>query len=267
MARSTPRLLIFFALTFAWSWTCWLLTLWVKSDSGYAANTLFFFGGFGPTIAAVTIVSATEGRVGLRAWFARCSKWRVGCGWLVLALLSPLAVLTIAAAIHMALGGIVPPSPANGHLLMLLANFGLVFFVGGPLGEEFGWRGYALPAMQTHMSWRSASLVLGSIWGVWHLPLFWVTGSSQSQSSLLAFFVLIMSTSVFYTWLFNRTKGSVVPALLLHTASNTWPFVMPVLPSDVDPRAYYLVVGLVVIAAFWLLLRRERDAVELGEPL
>lgn len=253
--HSPPRLSVFFALTFAWSWACWLLSPLVKAHSSGVATTLFFLGGFGPSLAAITLVGITAGRAGLRIWLARCLQWRGNWGWMTLAFLSPLAVLTLAAAIHVALGGSMPPSPAAGHIAMLIANFGLVFLVGGPLGEEFGWRGYALPVMQERLGWRSASLALGIIWGVWHLPLFFVAGSSQNQGSIAAFFVLIVATSVFYAWLFTRTRWSVLPALVLHTASNSWPFVVPVLPSDTDQRPYLTVIGLVLIAAIWLLLR------------
>ncbi|MGB4118106.1 MAG: hypothetical protein WBK51_16310 [Polaromonas sp.] len=69
--------------------------------------------------------------------------------------------------------------------------------------------------------------------------------------------MLIVSTSVFYAWLYQRSSGSVPPALALHTASNSWPSLVPVLPSDADQRAYLFVVGLVVIAAIWLLARRD----------
>ena len=255
MKHLSKRLSVFFALTFAWSWTCWLLTPIVMADSSYASSALFFLGGFGPSLAAVTLVGIEGGRAGLRTWLRRCLQWRGNGGWMTLACLSPLAVLTLAAAIHMALGGSMPTSPAMGHIALLIANFGLVFLVGGPLGEEFGWRGYALPVMQERLGWRSASLALGIIWGVWHLPLFFVAGSSQNQGSMAAFFVLIVATSVFYAWLFTRTRWSVLPALVLHTASNAWPFVVPVLPSSIDQRPYLTVIGLVLIAAIWLLLR------------
>ena len=252
------RLLIFFALTFVWSWTCWLLAPVVQPASTSAASTLFFLGGFGPSLAAVVVVGVANGRAGLRAWLSRCLHWRGQAGWITLAFLSPFAVLALAATLHMALGGSVPPSPASGHIGMLMGNLFLVFLVGGPPGEEFGWRGYALPAIQQRLGWRSASLVLGVIWGVWHLPLFFIAGTAQGNGSIPVFFVLIVATSVFYTWLYQRSAGSVLPVLALHTASNSWPSVIPILPSDADQRPYLFVVGLVVTAAIWLLVRRDR---------
>lgn len=256
----------FIALTFAWSWSCWLLAPVVQPTSGLAANVLFYLGGVGPSLAAIAVVAMSGGQVSLRSWLLRCLTWRGSPGWLVLAFLSPLAVLSLAAAAHMALGGSVPPSPAIGHIGLFIGNFFLVFLVGGPLGEELGWRGLALPVMQERLGWRSASLVLGVIWGVWHLPLFFIAESAQSNGSMAAFFVLIVSTSVFYAWLYQRSSGSVLPALALHTASNSWPSLVPVLPSDADQRAYLLVVGLVVMAAVWLLARRDDTSRIKGIP-
>ena len=150
-----------------------------------------------------------------------------------------------------------PPSPAMAHIGLFVANFFLVFLVGGPLGEDLGWRGFALPALQERLDWRSASLALGIIWGMWHLPLFFVADSTQNNGSVAAFFVLIIATSVFYTWLYNRSNGSVLSALTLHTASNSWPFFVPVLPSDAEQRPYLFLVALVVAASIWLLARRD----------
>lgn len=257
MQQPSKQLLIFFALTFAWSWTCWLLAPVIETQSAHAASTLFFLGGFGSSLAAVMVVSVNGGRAKLRDWLKKCLQYRGRWRWITLALLAPLAILTLAAALHMVLGGNVRASPAVGHVAMLLANFGLVFLIGGPLGEELGWRGYALPALQQRLSWRTAGVVLGGIWGIWHLPLFFIAGSAQNQGSILAFFVLIMATSVFYTWLFNRSAGSIVPVLVLHTASNSWPFLIPILPSDLNQRPYLLVVSLVVAAAIWLLCRSD----------
>lgn len=261
---SSKRLLAFFALTFAWSWSCWLLAPELKSSSSNASSVLFFLGGFGPSIAAVVVVGATSGRAGLGAWLRRCLR-RTGWDWLALAALAPLAILALAAAAHIALGGSLKSSPALQNVPLLLANVVLVFLVGGPLGEELGWRGLALPVMLQRLGWRASSLVLGGIWGLWHLPLFFIAGSAQHQGSMPAFFVLIVATSVFYTWLFKRSAGSILPVLALHTASNSWPAVIPILPSDQVQRPYLFVVGIVLIAAIWLLVRQDNPAVKLGD--
>lgn len=264
MTNPAMRLSIFCVLTFAWSWSCWLLAPLVKPQSSFISNALFFLGGFGPSLAAIAVVAVTTGLTGLRAWLWRCLTWRVSPGWMVLAFLAPLAVLTLAAGMHIALGGSMKPSPAVSHICLFVGNFFLVFLVGGPLGEELGWRGFALPVMQKRLGWRSASLALGVLWGVWHLPLFFIAGSAQNSGSMVAFFLLIVATSVFYTWLYNRSNGSVLPALALHTASNSWPLLMPVLPLDADQRPYLFVVGLVVVAAIWLLARRDDGSVVKG---
>ncbi len=180
-----------------------------RADSGSAASTLFFLDGFCPSLAAVIVGGMTGGWTALRTWLARCLQWRARWGLMTLAFVSPLAILTLAAAAHMALGGSVRAPPALGHVALSVANFALVFLVGGPLGEEFGRRGFALPAMQERLGWRASSLVLGALWGVWHMPLFLIAGASQHQGSLLAFFVLIVATSVVYTWFFNGQRSTV----------------------------------------------------------
>ena len=266
MTNPAKSISIFFLLAFVWSWSCWLLAPVVQAESNYASSALFFLGGFGSSLAAIALVCLNGGGTGFRAWLLRCLTWRGSSGWLILAFLSPLAVLTVAAGAHMSLGGSMPPSPATLHVGLFVANFFLVFLVGGPLGEELGWRGFALPALQERLGWRSASLALGIIWGLWHLPLFFVADSTQNNGSMAVYFVLIVATSVFYTWLFNRSNGSVLPALTLHTASNSWPFLVPVLPSDAEQRPYLFVVALVDTAAIWLMVRRDDRAPHKGRP-
>lgn len=257
MTNSAKSFSSFFALIFSWSWTCWLLAPVVKAQSSYASNALFILGGFGPSFAAIAVVAMTGGRTALKDWLLRCLKWRDSQGWLVLAFLSPLTVLTLAAGAHIALGGTMPPSPAVSNIGLFATNFFLVFLVGGPLGEELGWRGFALLVLQERLGWRSASLVLSVVWRVWHLPLFFIAESAQNSGSIAAFLMLIVATSVFYSWLYNRSNGSLLPALVLHTASNSWPMLVHVLPSDTDQRPYLVVVGLVVTAAIWLLVRQD----------
>jgi uncharacterized protein len=252
------RLLVFFALAFAWSWFCWLMSSVVKPQLPYLAGVFFLAGGFGPSIAAIAVVKSAGGRNGLRAWLVRCLQWRFDWRWLALAFFLPLAVMVLAAAVHVTLGGTIAPSPAIGHVLLAAANFVLVLLLGGPLCEEFGWRGYALPALQERYSWRVASLILGVVWGLWHLPLFYIANTAQSHIPFALFMANTIALSVLFAWLFNHTGGSVLPALVLHTAVNAWAWVIPVMvmPDGSNLRPYGLTVGLLVLIALGLL----RDA-------
>ena len=200
------------------------------------------------------MVASTRGLKGLRAWLSCCLQWRIGWGWWTFALLLPLAVMLLAASLHIALGGDITSAPASGHLLMTVVNLPLVLLLGGPLGEEFGWRGYALPVLQERLGWRVASLGLGLVWGAWHLPLFFIDGTAQAQIPLALFLLSVVAMSVVFVWLVNHTAGSVVAALLFHTAINFWPAVVPVLPTETSYRAYALVVALLVLLAITALL-------------
>jgi uncharacterized protein len=248
------HLLVFFALAFVWSWIFWLLSSLLRPQLPAFAGVLFLVGGFGPSIAAIAVVSYVGGRNGLRSWLAGCLQWRIGWRWLALAFFLPLAVIALAAAAHIALGGTISPSPAIGHVWLAVVNFVLVLLLGGPLGEEFGWRGYALPTLQERYSWRMASLILGVVWGLWHLPLFYIANTVQSHIPFALFMLSTIALSILFAWLFNHTGGSVIPVLVLHTAVNAWSWVIPVMAvrDGGDLRPYGLAVGLLVLVAMGL---------------
>ena len=253
--RSAASLLTFFALAFAWSWACWLLVPTLQVDLPLAATVLSLAGGFGPSLAAVAVVAYCSGMAGLRRWLSRCMRWRVGWRWIVLAFVFPAVFLALAAAGHVAMGGTLPPSPAAGHVGMAAANFLLVFLVGGPVGEEFGWRGFALPALQMRWGWRIAGVLLGVVWAAWHLPLFYSAGTLQSHQPMGLYALSAIASSVLFAWLFNRTQSSVVPALVLHTAVNGWSLIIPVmvLPDGSNRRPFQIAVGILVLTAAFLL--------------
>lgn len=250
----------FCVLAFAWSWICWLLVPAVKPQAPWLATLLMFAGGFGPSAAAVAVVWTLRGRAGLRAWLWRCLKWKVRWGWMALAFFAPLAVVSIAAGVHLALGGTIAPSPALGHVPLAVLNLFGVLLLGGPLGEEFGWRGYALPDLQARMGWRSASLVLGLVWGVWHLPLLLIADTVQAHMTLAFFLLSAVAMSVMFAWLAQHTGGSVAAALVLHTATNFWPAIVPVLPTPQNDRPYALVVVIQVLMAAGLMAWRGSGA-------
>lgn len=145
--------------------------------------------------------------------------------------------------------GVVAGPPATAALAAIVV-------VGGPLGEEFGWRGYAGPVLQDRLGWRAASLGLGLglVWGVWHLPLFFIDGTAQAHIPPALYLLRVVAMSIVFAWLANRTAGNVVAALVLHTAINFWPSVVPVLPTEAGYRAYAFVVATLAVQALMALL-------------
>ena len=253
-------MLVFFALAFAWSWACWLLAPGLKTYSPAAALALTLAAGIGPSLAAVCVVGYSDGKEGLHRWLLRCLQWSVGWRVVLLAFTLPLVFIGLAAALHLALGGVLPSSPFSGHVWMAAASVLVMFFVGGPFGEEFGWRGYALPALQQRYGWRAASLLLGVVWAAWHLPLFYIANAVQSHLPMGLYALSVVASSVLFAWMFNRSQGSVVPVLILHTAVNAWSMIIPVmaLPDGSNQRPFQIVVGIQVVVAALLLFLADR---------
>jgi uncharacterized protein len=224
----------------------------LKALSSVVAGMLSALGGFGPGIAAVAVIGWTGGSLGLRRWLGRCLHWRIGISPFAWALFLPFAVLTPTALLHAAPGGNLGPSPVAGHLPMTVANLVLILLLGGPLGEEFGWRGYAWPALWIRHGWRASSLILGVVWGLWHLPLFFIEDSLQSRLPVLPFLASTVALSVVFGWLSERGEGSVLGALSLHTGMNWWAWVVHGLLVDGNQRQIAL--ALLTLLAAGLLL-------------
>jgi uncharacterized protein len=139
--------------------------------------------------------------------------------------------------------------------LITIAFFGLVFPVGGPLSEEFGWRSYAQPALNAKMGWRTASLIIGIIWGLWYLPWFFTAGTAQSHMPFITFMLNIIAGSILFSWLFIKSIGSVIPVLIAHASLNAFAGIMSIIPTAETARPYTLVTGILVATACLILLR------------
>lgn len=171
----------FFAIALGWSWLFWFGSTKVGSGADVAVSPLFLIGGAGPLLAAVLLTHTRESRANQRSLWSRAfdprrirDRW-----WLATLLLQPL-VSASALACDLALGGSVPALEMEiGSVSVAL---GLVFFTFwfGPLPEELGWRGFALDRLQRRTTALRASLILGTLWALWHLPLFYMPGTYQA---------------------------------------------------------------------------------------
>lgn len=219
----------FFLLAYAASWVLWLpLVWWTPSEA--IRQSLLVAGTFGPSVAAVMLIAARRGRTGLRSELAQQWKWRLPFTLWALILFGPALIILTAIAIAQALGAPAGQWNDPGQLYLILPVFAYVVVLGGPLGEEFGWRGFALPRLERHIRPAAAVLLLGLVWGLWHLPLFWIEGTVQQQVPFAAFLAQITVTSVIYGWLWNETRS--LPAVVaIHAATNTTVGLLPVLPD------------------------------------
>jgi uncharacterized protein len=177
------------------------------------------FGSFmagGPLLAAIIVTAAVDGRPGLRVLWRRIVNWRVGWRWYVVALLVPLAVGLGSGGLNVALGA---PGSAFGQLqissIVLLFALRLVVPVLAPVGEEPGWRGFALPRLLDGRSALAATAVLAPIVALWHVPLIFIEGEDLAPILLLA----TVAVTFWYSWLFLRT-GSVYITIVAHAAEG-----------------------------------------------
>lgn len=179
---------------------------------------LLIYASWTPNIAAFIVIGVIlREKGGIRKLLAGWGKWKVGFCW-YLAALSPLLVSFLAAGIIMLLGG-ERIKPA-GSIIMPLAISLIISTITGALGEELGWRGFLLPRIQERYNAITSSLIVGVIWALWHLPLWFLPGYGWDALPYWGFALTSIAISVIMTWILNNTDGSLVMASLIHLMIN-----------------------------------------------
>ena len=216
-------------------------------------NPMFILAVYSPAIAAFVLVMHYGGFAGFRRYLSRLLLWRCHWGWYAY-LIVGIPLLFYAGA---ALKGTLFEPPSFASTGQLLMAFGLMLFL-GPV-EEFGWRGLALPLLQRRFAPLWAGLVLGFIWGLWHMPAFFLSGIPQGEWSFLPFLIGSVAVGVVLTPMFNASRGSLLLPILYH-----WQLINPVFP-DAQPHDTLMFVAAAVVVT-WLhrdtMLRRGTGITE-----
>lgn len=211
----------FVLVGFAFTWTFWVLAaLEARSVISPLPIPALFLGAFGPVVAAAIVTALEDGRAGLRLLLARVTRWRVAPVWYATVILGPFALTLGAISLHVVFGGRPPELSAMIETLPTVLVLSLYMLVQVGIGEEIGWRGYALPRLQTGYSALVSSLILGVLWALWHLPLFFNPATSYSNTPFWAYAVFLLPLPIVYTWIFNSTGGSVLLVMILHAVMN-----------------------------------------------
>jgi len=253
MEKGIKRELIqFFGITFGFSWLLWIPQ--VLKFNGFPdlpdiVGLPGMFAPFGPAVAAFWLTWRRSGKAGAKTLWLR--GWQVNFSkiWLLpTLLLGPVTGLLAMAFIYVVEGNI---SWEYGVPLTNIVPLFLIIYFMNALPEEYGWRGYALDRLQENGNALGASLILGFIWAIWHLPLFFIEGTTQAAIPLYQFILQTMVLSIFYTWLHNNTTGSILIAGLFHAVSNTSAAAIPFWVSDLGRWGDFGILIILAAVIIW----------------
>lgn len=230
--------LAYVIICFGFSWGLW--SLMILSSHGmlpfrFPTSPL---GAFGPAVGAIVVTGFSRGRSGARQLLAGLRQWRERGALYLFCTLSTAVMYALAIAAWSL------THRSESFAIQNLDRWTLVFplalyilILGGPLTEEIGWRGFLLPILLRRMGSLRASLFVGVIWASWHLPDFWLEGAAQKGSSIAFFAVTVLILSVIYTWVYNKTHGSLFVAVFYHFWINMTSFCLAVtVPTVIDSK-------------------------------
>jgi membrane protease YdiL (CAAX protease family) len=199
-------IITFFVLTYVLTWAIESpLVFLTDSVTDTQGLVLVILASNVPSVVAIVLTASVFGRGPLRKLLGRLLIWRINPLWYLVVILGPVVLTGGVVGLNALMGG--PALSLGMPLLGVLSMLAFSLVPGSALGEEIGWRGYALPRLQSRMSALGASLIIGPIWALWHLPL-WLTGTPGRTPTLYAAFVIsTIALSVILTWVYNSTGG------------------------------------------------------------
>jgi membrane protease YdiL (CAAX protease family) len=228
------------------------------------AMLLLMLGGFVPSIAGLIMAYRANKRAGLRDLWKRFLQFNLGAKWYLVMIVIPVIIAAGTMVMYALQGGVfVRPEFLNQPVTLIPLVISI--FIGGPLSEEFGWRGFALDRLQTRWGVIKSSIILGLAWAVWHLPLFLIPGTGQYALGnpalmfpIYVFYVIGMTIAM--TWAYNNTKRSIWGAIFFHFTLNFTANIQ-LLISELKPRSLYIgnAIMTIFVAAILIVLIRNNQ--------
>jgi membrane protease YdiL (CAAX protease family) len=264
VAATAPAglLLAFFLCTYIVTWACFLSVV----ASGLSPRTfvgagLLLFGTITPSLIAIGLTAWSEGQTGVERLLCRVVRWQVTLRWYLFAAGYVAAIKLTVAVVYRLASGLWPHFGAVPWYQMAIVT---IFSTPVQAGEEIGWRGFALPRLAYHLGFAWAGIVLGVIWAVWHLPLFFIPEAETYGQSFVVYVLQVTAVSVAMAWLYMRTRGSLLLVMLMHAAANNTKNIVPsAVPNAADTfglrgsAVAWLTVGLLWIFAAYFLVRMK----------
>lgn len=275
-SRPLKEAALFFALTLGLSYFVFFgpLALFQIPTISFVSNikgpvwaiALFVIGGFVPSVLAIILTGMQQGKTGLRKLFRRVIQFNIGWRWYLAAVL----VVVLATAGQFLIIRLLGQNFNYQGFITQLGSL-IPLIVIGPLSEELGWRGYALDRLQTRFNALISGLVVGIIWAMWHLPLFFMVGTSQHELHIpfLGFMFGVTALSVLFTWLHNNTGASIWTAIFFHWI---YTYTGQVVASSVVRSPTYnwleyspFILAALIVVAVWGQSLRKRSGDRFGQ--
>ena len=255
---------IFFALSYFWAWALWGYWIPAMPPGGLVITPAFLAsalaGGLGPSVAAIAVTAATGGWKGVGDLLGGVLRWRADVRWYAIALLLVPAITTLSLIIQMPILG----PPVWGDLAML-APLAVAWPIMAALGEEFGWRGFALPRLAGRFGVLAASLIVGLAWGLWHLPADYIALKAYGWWFVPAFVasgpLLLTAHAVIMGWLWARTARNLLLMLVYHFSITSSAIIAPTVTTSpaAAVAAAFISAALFWAVALWLIVFRRGD--------
>jgi membrane protease YdiL (CAAX protease family) len=255
----------FFALTYILSYVVGilvavLLQILLPSSLRDSADV---FAKYGPTLAGVFMAWAVAGRAGLMRLVSGLLTFRIHLGWYAFALLLPFVMVVVSIAVFAMTGGnLQTENWRSATLLSLIVLIPTKIFFGGGLGEELGWRGFALPQLQKRMTALKASLIIWIVWSVWHFPAIALDANREGEMPIVMFTIFVLAITILLTWAFNSTSGNLLILVLFHAAANASEHLLELLVPLPDR-----VIALAWLTAFYCVIATLIVVVHRGDRL
>lgn len=229
--NSSKYLLLFFVITFVWTWGFGFAPLALGLVGTPIGTFLFYFGGGAPSVTALFIVFLTYSKEEKRDYFRKCFSFRyMGLKWLVFIIIFFALISLLGLIISTKLLGL--EMPGMDFLYAIIRNpvyilpILLISLISGPLNEEFGWRGYSLDKLFARFGFAGATLILGFLWGIWHLPWYFTPGQAQydllqtSPMDAILYIPSIIMLNFVVSFVYVKTKRSILAGALTHMFGN-----------------------------------------------
>jgi len=275
MNNNTKQILIFITLVIGlsylvfWGPVAFLKLRAANLVEGKIYNTgaflLFIIGGFVPSILGIILTSKFEGKEGIIKLFLSAINIKIGFSSFMIIIAYVIILSLLQLILYTTLGNRFDYSQFIKQLPTTLP-----LIIAGPLSEEFGWRGFLQKRVNKEFSPISGSIIIGIVWSLWHLPLFYIIGTSQHEFNVpfFPFMILIISSAFVYTYIYIKSNGSLFTAILLHWLFT---YIFQVIASQISRSPIYNLLewipSLMIGFVFMILLNQQKQRALLSKPI